>query len=297
MTVADPRKRARRRRKLQIGALILWALLVTLVLLWQSVTYRGVIAVLAEWQFNIMGRYFPAATYFVLFSLLMLPGLLLFGKRRIDARPDRLARTALRSGQRFFVFLTSAGAALVVAALASLAAMWWLSPLGGPIQVIDLSAPTAVAPREGPTVLKGVIAYDRTAALDENLLIVARNARYAPMVAPGTDTFDYQYFVELPPATVPSLRPARSSMTGILRKGSLPGEIIRLYRYAGARIEAPYYVLLADDAAVRWPYLQVAIQSAVAAMLVFLAAGWQWIRLRRMRRAAGAIRVDPELTA
>ena len=86
-------------------------------------------------------------------------------------------------------------------------------------------------------------------------------------------------------------------MTGNLRRSGLPGEIIRLYRYAGARVETPYYVLLTDTAAVRWPYLQVAIQTALAAILFFLAAGWQWFRLRRMRRHADEITVDRELTA
>jgi hypothetical protein len=116
------------------------------------------------------------------------------------------------------------------------------------------------------------------------------------MVPPGNATPDYQYFVELPPAATPELQPARTSMTGNLRRGSLPGEVIRLYRYAGARVETPYYVLLANTEAVRWPYLQVAIQTALASIVFFLAAGWQWFRVRRMRREAEAITVDPELT-
>jgi hypothetical protein len=297
MTKADSRASVQRRRRLKIGGLSLWAVIVTLIMLWQTVSYQGVIAVLAEWQFNIIGRYYPAITYLILVTLLMLPGLLLFKRREVDDRPDRMARAAVRSGHRFFQFLAVVGGALATAALVTLLAMWWLPALSGPLQVIDLSEPVASEPHEGPTVLKGSIAYDRTAAFDENLFVVARNSRFAPMLPPGNATPDYQYFVELPPAATPELKPARTSMTGNLRRGSLPGEIVRLYRYAGARVETPYYVLLADTAAVRWPYLQVAIQTAVASLLFLLAGVWQWLRLRRMRRNADAITVDPELTA
>jgi len=297
MTEADPRKRARRRRALRIGGLSLWAVIVTLIMLWQTVSYRGVVAVLAEWQFNMIGRYYPAVTYLIIVTLLILPGLLLFRRPQIDDRPDRLARAALRSGRRFLKFLSYVAAALAAVALASLVAMWWLPAMDGPLQVIDLSAPSPSSPREGPTVLKGAIAYDRTAAFDENLFIVARNSRFAPMLPPGSATPDYQFFVELPAAATPILKQAQSSMKGNLRRGSLPGEVIRLYRYAGGRVEVPYYVLMADAEAVRWPYLQVAVQTAFAAILFFLAAGWQWFRVRRMRREADAITVDPQLTS
>ncbi len=297
MKKVDPRQAAQRRRRLKIGGMSIWAAFVAFIMLWQTVSYRGVIAVLAEWQFNIIGRYYPAITYLMLVTLLMLPGLLLFKRPEIEDRPDRLARAAIRSGRRFLNVLAYSGAALASVSLVTLILMWWVPKLTGPMQLIDLSVPSPTEPREGPTILKGSIAYDRTAALDQNLFLVARNSRFAPMLAPDSAIPDYQFFVELPPAATPDLKPAKTAMSGILQRGSLPGEIIRLYRYAGARVETPYYVLLSDAKAVRWPYFQVALQTALASVLFFLAAAWQLFRLRRMQRDAEAITVDSELTA
>jgi hypothetical protein len=103
-------------------------------------------------------------------------------------------------------------------------------------------------------------------------------------VSPGDSSRDLQFFVQLPPVS-DSDRSGTSSMTGILKQDGLPGALIRLFRYAGYRVESPHFVLFADAATMRWPYLLTAFQLGFGALLAAAVGLLQRRRVSRLRVA------------
>lgn len=281
------RVRRRRNPAIRIGLAAIWIAIVATVLLWQTATYESVMSVFAEWQFNAIGRYYPAFSYLLLTLLLTLPLLLLFARpRRTSQRPLDVA--TLRSASTFSRALFSVAGALAVVAIGVLLSILRLPDDQGALQEVTLDQAVVVMPHEGLTRLTGAIAYDRTTAFDEELIVTRRSRRFAPITAPGADPTDIQFFVELPPATDANRQGVRT-MTGVLQRGGLPGEIIRLYRYAGHRVEDPYFVLFTGTRSVRWARFVIAGQLIAGALLVAGLAIWQ---RRRSRKLAESVRVE-----
>lgn len=276
--------RTRDRRQIMTGGMILWGAAVSLFFLWQVVQYNGVMALLAEWQFNSFGHYYPSLTYLALVALLASPGLLLFLRVRQRDSEQRMAAATLRSAIVFRRVVLGLAAACTLAAIATLLLLLTLPRSGGTSNSIDLSQPLIALPSEGPTTITGAILYDRTAAFEENMLVAGRTLRFAPIVSPQSASLDLQFFVELPAEAAPQIG-ATSSMRGVLRRNALPGEIVQLFRYAGYRVEPPHYVLFASEAAMRWPYYKVAGELGLVALL-FLAVGlWQHRRIKWLEDA------------
>ncbi len=276
-----PSKR-QRRGLLRTTAVALWIAIVGVVTLWQSINYSGVVAVLGEWQFDTIGIYYPTLTAVLVIGILSSPMfLLLMNPLRIGrGRPEAIL---LRSARSFYRALLAIVGGLALLAVAMLVAMLSLPADTGPTQSIVLDRPLVALPREGPTTINGDVVYARIAALDTDQLFAKRTARYAPVVAPGAQDNNLQFFVELRPVDNITRR-GSTSVTGILRRGALPGEIVQLYRYAGYRVEQPFYVLYSDLAALRRPYFVVAGQLAFAALLAAIVALLQGRRLRAIRR-------------
>lgn len=272
----------RRGRKVKIVLAGAWIALVALVLLWQTATYNNAMSVAAEWQFDTIGRYYPVLSYLFVVLVLTLPLLLLFGRSK--PRTGWRTETALLRSARTFsrALFALAGAGVVIAA-GILLSIVWLPDDDGPLQDVVLDQ-AVILPREGLTRLTGTIAYDSVSAFDEDLIIARRNRRFAPITAPGRDPRDIQYFVELPPVTAATREGVRT-MTGVLRRGGLPGEIVRLYRYAGFRVEEPFYVLFAGTRSLRWAKFVIAAELLIGAALVGLLALWQRRRARMLLRA------------
>lgn len=283
--------RKRDQRQLMTGGIIVWAALVSLFLLWEIVTYSGLMALLAEWQFNVLGSFYPSVTYLALVALLASPGLLLFLRVRKRDSDQRLGLATLRSATVFRRVVLGIGGACLAAAVVTLLFILTLPTSTGTPRTIDLTQPVVSLPSEGATTISGTILYDRTAAFNEDVVVSRRNLRFAPIVAPGSNSTALQFFVELPPETAPAPGGA-TAMTGVLKRNALPGEIVRLYRYAGYTVEPPYYVLFANDTALRWPYFELAIELAIVALL-FLALGlWQHRRIKWLEKT-----VTPSETA
>ena len=282
-------RRKRDRRQVMTGGLILWAAIVSLFFLWEIVRYDGLMALLAEWQFNTFGHYYPSVTYLALVAVLASPGLLFFLRVRQRESEQRLAAATLRSAMTFRRVLLGLSAACLVAAIATLLLLLALPASTGTPRRIDLAQPVVALPTEGPTTIDGAILYDRTAAFGEDLLVARRTLRFAPIVAPRSPGVDLQFFVELPDETMANAGTA-SSMTGTLKRNALPGEVVQLFRYAGYRVEPPYYVLFASEAAMRWPYFEIAGELGLVALL-FLAVGlWQHRRVKWLEEAVASPR-------
>ena len=144
--------------------------------------------------------------------------------------------------------------------------MLFLPRDSGPRQLIDLSQPVPAVLAEGPATITGRVIYERTAGFDEDMLLARRSFRFAPVVGPGQRIGDLRFFVQLPPFDNQS-RGAALAMSGVLKRNGLPGEVIRLFRYAGYQVEEPNYVLFVEPSAMRWPYLTLMIQFVIGALL------------------------------
>lgn len=276
------------RRRFRIGKTVgfaVWMAVVTLFLLWQATSYRGVMSLVGEWQFNAFGRQYPTFNYVLLVFLLCVPGYLLFLRRRESGQTGRPQTDTIRSAHALLKVIVGVLAGLGVVTIGVLIMLLMLPRASGDEQQIDLSRPAIAVPREGPTRITGVILYDRTAGFDEDLVLTRRTFRFAPMIGAGQDPQDLRFFVQFPPAFDERTRAGTSTMTGVLRRNGLPGEIDRLFRYAGFRVEEPHYVLFAEPAAMRWPYLMAMVQFAIAALLVLLLALFQRRRVQRFDKS------------
>lgn len=223
---------------------------------------RG-IAVLADWQFDVLGRYHPILTLLAVGALFGLPLYLLgFVRSRQARRRAALPRQAARRAMRFARVLLATAVALMITAVVTLALIWLLPSTNGTPAVVV--AATTATPPSGPVTLTGDVVYDRITALDEKLWFLGRSIRFVPVVAPGGGDrgSTLRFFVALLGVDPAAPDPTPRAWTGTLRQGGLPGEIIRLYRYVGYRVEAPYYVLFTQAGMLTWPYRLLALQFA-----------------------------------
>ncbi|MDB5575131.1 MAG: hypothetical protein JWR80_307 [Bradyrhizobium sp.] len=272
----------------------LWLAVAGLFLLWQTMTYRGVSALAAEWQYNAFGAYHPALTYLVLLLLLCSPLLLLrvpvrrmVGRRGRSRRetvpPEAQFSYAIGTTTRLLKTLFGAALAVVVAAGVVASITLFLPSANGPLSQAVVSD-DAAPPSPGPVELTGRLLTDKTSVFSEDFIVGRRSSRFAPMVGEGADQTVLHYFVELPPETAKSGPGVVSVRKGILRKGGLPGELVRLYRYAGFRVDSNYHVLFASSESMRRGYLTDAFELLVLAFFIALVGGIYAYRRRRLQK-------------
>lgn len=263
MTSADDatNKDVRRHRPRWRRAIAVWAILVALVLLWQMLAYRGAMALAAEWQFDTFGRYYPALTYVLLVALLASPLWWLARDRPAAEAPVTLP------GPGFIRALL--GVALGCAAASALAALAMLAqPDGdGAAARVTIGSAAATTPAEGATVLVGDAIGDRVAGLSEDVFVARRSFRFVPVLAPDGADRTVRYFAEIDAANTLAVARRDGSLTGILKHDALPGELVRLFRYAGIDVAREYHVLFASRDSLQWPYRVLAVELALVALL------------------------------
>lgn len=276
-----PNYRIRSDWRLKVLVFSIWVALVALYFLWETAHYRGLVALLGEWQFTNFGRYLPTFTYALVVFVLTVPGMLLFRRPRRSRSGEETARV-IYSGTVFTRALAGVAGGLAIAAVVALLAMATLPSSQGPVQRVAVQPNNAAVAREGATELRGVVDYERTAAFDADLLASRYSRRFAPVLAPNQTATTLQYFVELPPVDGP-YDARMATLTGVMRQGGLPGELIRLYRYAGYEIDRPYFVLFINPDTMRRPYLVAALQLAIGAILAAVLALLQRRRVQRLQ--------------
>jgi hypothetical protein len=274
------RRQERRGALAKILGFSAWVVLVALFLLWQATSYAGLMSLVGEWQFNAIGRQYPTFNYVFLVFLLCLPGYLIFLRPRRRGSNELVQAATLRSARALSTILFAAAGGLAAAALVVLIAMLFLPRDSGPRQQINLVRSTAVAPIEGPATITGAVIYERTAGLDENLLLASRNFRFVPVVSPRQSPGELTFFIELAPDD-DRARNGGATISGVLQRDGLPGEIVRLFRYAGYQVQEPNWVLFTDPAAMRWPYLTLMAQFVIASLC---ALGFGLVQRRRVQR-------------
>ncbi|KQU62031.1 hypothetical protein ASG67_02505 [Sphingomonas sp. Leaf339] len=286
-------RRTRRRRRVR-SLLAIWAVFVSVFLLWQTLTYRGLMALAAEWQFNTFGRYYPSLTYILLAAIIASPVLwLLRGRRRRDDEVRGVNYTMTEAaqvaaklpGRNFIRAILGVAGGCVVACLVVLIAMASLPSDVGQVQRIAIGSPAAIEPRTGPTELVGSVLRSRTAGLNQELLVARRTIRFAPMLSPGGNNREaLHFFVEIGADENAATLQSDGTREGVLRRHGLPGELVRLFQYAGYEVADPYYVLFASRSALQWPYRVAAIQLAIVGLICLIAAGGLHVRRERLRR-------------
>lgn len=270
-----------RRSMVRVGGFSAWVAVVALFLLWEAARYQGLMSLVGEWQFNAFGRHYATFNYLLLVTLLCLPGYLIFLRPRRQSGSERPENLLFRSARTFYTVLLGGAASLGAVALLMFVLILSLPRSSGPVQRIDLDRPSLTEPREGPTELLGSVIYERTAGFDEDMLVARHTFRFAPVLGARRDGTELRYFVQFPP--VDGSRGANAvTLTGVLKRNGLPGEIVRLFRYAGYHLEDPHYVLFAETSAMRWPYLTTAVQLIIGALLVLGLALLQRHRLGRI---------------
>ncbi len=258
--------------------------LVAIVLVWQSADYFGIMSLIGEWQFNALGRHYPTFNYVLLTFLLCLPGYLLFLKPRQRAETEQAEAAVLRSARVMLKAMVGAAIGLGVGALVTLVLVLLLPSASGERQQIDLARPALTLPGQGPAQITGSVLYDRTAGFDEDIFFFKHTYRFAPIVGAGQDATDLRYFIQLPPVN-DRTRAGVGPYVGVLKRDGLPGEVVRLFRYAGFTLENPHFVLYMEPSAMRWPYLMGMLQFAIGAIVALLAGLAQRGRVRRVDRA------------
>lgn len=264
----------------------LWLTLLGGLFVWQATQYRGVVEVLAEWQYRVLDRYYPGITIALLclfFSVPLLVLLLILWRRwrRHNEKagdPVAVMLDASRRLQRLCTFLAvvAGGVAVLVFLLARL-----LPSEGMPVHLIDVrSAHGAVLP-EGSASVVGPVDMSALVRFEEKALLFHRRLYFAPVryrlhgeAQPARIFVQVEERADLPRQFVPL-------MHGVLARGMLPGDVDRLYRNIRYPVVARPYLLYRDSATLRWRYHMLSAQVGIVALLFALAA---WREGRRRRR-------------
>ena len=269
----------------------LWVGLVAVLLLWQCVNYNGIWALAAEWQFNVLGTYHPTITYLLLLLLLSSPMIVLrwLGRRRqvqtetSQGLEVRQLRRAIGATRAFRNVLAAAAIVVGLGALVTGASAFLLPAADGPVRRVVVTG-TEVTPPLGPVELQGRVLYDKVAAFNQDLLITHTSVRFAPVVGEGASQSNFRFFVELPAEGPPRKADTPTLRQGVLRQGGLPGELVRLYRYAGFAVTPDCFVLFQSTASMRRPYFIDMVEFLIFSLLFGVLALGGSFRIRRLKQ-------------
>jgi hypothetical protein len=271
-----------------------WIGLVTLYFLIEAATYSGLYRWLAELQLWLWWWYFPMVSLLLLAGLFSLPALivlLVLRQRRRETMSDAmLAQSSLRFARRVMkgLFVLSGGLAFAAAGLLIFAWIGLPDTTGYP-RIHGVGEAEREMPTEGPTQLIGV-APGRVAVYGTYWVLSYRHIGFAP-ASSSEGLRGVRYFVEVPPGK-DGLYPrftGKTSWTGILVEGGLPGAMQRLFRANGYIIPTRYYTLYQSEASMRVVWLVRAMQFAGVALLVLGFAFWQRRNVRNLRKAMAGI--------
>lgn len=298
-----PPKGRLRRMSPRLAILWLWVLIVVLYFAWEAAAYRGLFAMIAEWQFDRLGQDLPTFNFCLLTMTLAWPALAILRRRHVtrdelqsvrrdipendldDEEWEQEAQLALFAAQDYMHFMFGFAAALGIAALVSL--LWTLTlPTGTePARSFTPSAVNASLPQEGSARIEGAVRYGRIASFNRGILFFNRTALFAPILPPQGSDGRIRYFVEFLPVERPEIAAGEmiSHRTGILVHADLPGALVRLYRYLGYQPVEHYHVLYASAATIRWPYYIIAAQFLLGGLLFGATGLAQWRHVGKLR--------------
>jgi len=267
------------------SAAICWIAVSIAFAVWEAVTYSGIYAAAAEWQFDELGQSFPAATVGVLVLVLGLPVLLarLWLRRRERLIQAHVSATRLAPRRPLPILRL-----MVLLSLASLiaAACLFVHLLLVEKHARQTSSPerrlsVGGQPTDGNASIYGRFRYDRTARLVKNAIVSHRTYYFTPIQTVGKSASEPLSFFVVG-ASKQDSRAIIENRSGFLKKVRLPGEIRSLYRDAGYSLSPTIYVLYADPTLIYWTIAAEIGQLLVFSILLALAS---WFLYRRLRKA------------
>lgn len=274
-----------KRQKRVVGAISAsWFGALAALFAWQAYMYRGIVERLAEWQYDVLGHYYPGTTLFLLclfFSLPLLVMLFILRRRwkRKAAEANDPPTIALRHSLWLQRACTLVAIVAGVVAVASFGLAFLMPGDTGRVSYIDATKPYAGVVTEGRAALSGPVDLDALVKFDQQALLIRRRLHFAPMRGEG-DERPARFFVEVLERADLEI-PFVPQMSGVLKSDYLPGDVRRLYKNVRYPVAKETYLLYRDASRLRWPYYMVAAQLAVVALIF---AGVAWLESRRRRR-------------
>ena len=296
------------------------AAIIFFILFSESVDYNGLIARLAEWQFNVLGRYFPALTLMipvVLIGIIVALILWVLTRRREQDSPVADALSRVRRGTQLASWcLLSVAAVAAIVGIGSLVKSMNIDDGPAARQQIQVGQLPLAVPHAGPARLNGALMWRRLTRFDQFLLVDNRSLFVVPVV--GDDPLlvnqaegrsaAVRYFVQVYPdefvlptkwehRDIPEDRyviergraqPVRALVPaeGRLVRHGLPAELTALYRKVGLRVHPDHYVLFRDRDAPRWSYYAVAGKLFLLSALALIAGLYQRRQYKRLVKAS-----------
>lgn len=297
---------------------VAFALFIFLVLLPQSIFYRGLVSRLAEWQFYLFGNYFPILTMVIPVLLLTLLLLLILWivfrirRKKEEDQPEltlaeQVKRTVGKTKRAMLSFFVLSGLS-IIAVLVTLVLVFNLPNDSGTPQNIDVGSLPFAEPREGPAKLNGALDWQKLATIKRDLVLANQRTYFIPIVSRLADRKSTRYFVQvfraefvLPRNRLPGRVPERDhlleqgriiptkdgpsgSVSGVLRQDGLPDEIVLLYQKAGVEVHPDHYVLYRDISDLSWPYWGAFWQFLILAIGALLIGLYQRRQLKRLQK-------------
>ena len=280
------------RRSSRVGILtaiaIVWASLIAAVLTWQAYAYRGLFAYIAEWQFHNFDQMFPITTIVVIVFVLSLPLLLLIAwqmrrRKKLYGRVSA-AELIVRDTRTARILLVLAAVAAIFAAGLALYGLSLGAFADKPIVALQLDgkAPTS----QTAVRINGWAIQNRVGHYREHFIFSSRDLYVVPLVSKRGDT-KIRYFVEV--RGIKTAPVQHRTISGILITDALPGGLAQLYENSGYRLDEPVYVIFADRASARWPWMSAAADLAIMALLLMVA---HLLLLRHVRQIAPTAKTE-----
>lgn len=259
---------------------ILLAVVVAVGLSWQLYRYNGLMAMLAEWQYDTFGKFFSAATVAIIIILVEAPLIVILISRSTKSRTEQLLKAEpmalLMRAKLAYRELLAVGAAVVLLALSILVYGYSidLEPTVQQYLATDTSQPSTV---QRPAFDEVILRLDRVAQYQSNSLFFDRTVKVAPLQSAPNEPINF--FVEVE-TTKPS--PSRTiKLSGTAAPVPVPGPLLRLYRDSGFRVSDNAVLLMASRENARKPYVQTARILFLAALVLITVglAELHWYRV------------------
>lgn len=263
--------------------ILIYCILATAVITWQSTTYSGIVRPIGEWQFTHIGRFFPVATLFSLLVIAMLPILVWqrWRSRREQYRDAGLTMACTLSRRTGFTYAVVASCLATVAIVTLVLAAIAFLPGAAPRALAAGNQPPADS---GQVRMSGYVDKSRILEIHEDAILTERTSYVAPILAYPGDRSEIRYFVPvIAQLGTPAGQPATMVPVtqGYLKLHGMPEEAANLLRARGHAVARRPALLYRTAAEAAWTGLAFGLLSGLVA-LVFAAGAL--IESRRTRR-------------
>lgn len=264
---AGKKRRFIRTHTIGTFALVL-AIIVSLGLSWQLLEYRGLMAFLAEWQFNHLRRFYPLVTIALLTLIIEIPLIVVLVARSRSARTEYLlieeptallTRSKLAYRELLFV---AAGVGIAALALGLYANSIGLTATAKPVNATSSEGPIPSGTR---VQMAGALRLDRIALYESDSLFFDRSLKVAPLQAAPNQPV--RFLVEVDARQPGPVR--NGKIAGVAASTAIPGPLITLYQNAGFRMAERPTLIVTSMETVRMPFVRTAWTLAAIALLIF----------------------------